>query len=124
MTLVCRGIRGAITTNTNTKDAILEATTTLLEQIVTANELKKEYIGAAIFTTTSDLNATFPAAAARKMGWNHIALMCGQEIDVPESLNHCIRILLLVNTDKKANELVNVYLRDAITLRSIDNGDN
>ncbi|MDO8750949.1 MAG: chorismate mutase [Dehalococcoidia bacterium] len=118
MTLVCRGLRGATTARANTKEAILEATRELLEQLVKANGLQKDSIAAAIFTTTRDLNAEFPAVAARLMGWIDVALLDTHEMDVPDGLPSCIRALVLVNTDKQAHELVNVYLRGAVNLRA------
>ncbi len=118
MTLVCRGLRGATTARANTKEAILEATREMLEQLVKANGLQKDSIAAAIFTTTRDLNAEFPAVAARLMGWRDVALLDTHEMDVPDGLPSCIRALILVNTDKQAHELVNVYLRGAINLRA------
>ena len=118
MSLACRGIRGATTARDNTKEAILEATRELLERLVEANDLRQESMTAAIFTTTRDLNAEFPALAARQMGWVDVALMCSHEMDVPDALPYCIRALLLVNTEKEAREMVNVYLRDAANLKA------
>ena len=118
MSLMCRGIRGATTAGANTREAILGATRELLERLVEANQLEKESIAAAFFTTTLDLNAEFPAAAARQMGWTEVALLDSHEMDVPGALPCCIRALLLVNTEKQASEIVNVYLRDAVNLRS------
>ena len=83
-----------------------------------ANDLRQESMTAVIFTTTRDLNAEFPALAARQMGWVDVALMCSHEMDVPDALPYCIRALLLVNTEKEAHEMVNVYLRDAANLRA------
>lgn len=118
MTLACRGIRGATTVTENTKDAILSGTTELLEKLVDENDIQREQLAAAIFTTTRDLNAEFPAVAARQLGWTDVALLCSHEMDVPNALPSCIRVLLLVNTDKTPQELVNVYLRGAKNLRS------
>ena len=118
MTLVCRGLRGATTARANTREAILEATREMLERLVEANGLQKGSIAAAIFTTTRDLNAEFPAVAARQMGWEHVALLDGHEMDVPDAMPSCIRALVLVNTEKQAHELVNVYLRGAVNLRA------
>ena len=118
MTLACRGIRGATTVTENTKDAILSGTTELLEKLVDENDIQREQLAAAIFTTTRDLNAEFPAVAARQLGWTDVALLCSHEMDVPNTLPSCIRVLLLVNTDKTPQELVNVYLRGAKNLRS------
>jgi len=113
-----RGIRGATTADSNTKEAILEATTELLERLTEANELETDDIAAAMFTTTVDLNAEFPALAARKMmGWEYVALLDSHEMRVPDALTQCIRVLILVNTDKAPQELANVYLKGATNLR-------
>ncbi len=82
-----------------------------------ANDLRVEDVASAFFTTTPDLNAEFPAVATRKLGWDNIALLCGHEMDVPGSLAKCLRILLHVNTEKEAHQLVHVYLRGAKLLR-------
>ncbi len=113
----CRGIRGATTVDTNTKEDILERTKELLQQIVGSNQIEKENVAYAMFTTTSDLNAEFPALAAREIGWHEVPLLCGQEIDVPNSLGKCIRILILYNTDKSAEEISHIYIRGAVNLR-------
>ena len=113
-----RGIRGATTTRENTRNAIVEATRDLLEKIVSANDLILDDIAAVIFTTTEDLNADFPAQAARQMGWEHVALLNSHEMKVPNSQTMCIRTLLLVNTEKNPQDIVNVYLRDAENLRN------
>ena len=114
----CRGIRGATTADANTKEAIVSATKELLEKLIQANNLKNGDVAAAIFTTTQDLTAEFPAVAARKLGWQHVALMCSHEMAVPDGQPRCIRALVLVNTDLPAERLVNVYLKDAKTLRA------
>ena len=118
MSVVCRGIRGATTATENTREAILQSTRELLEQLVDANGLRQEALVAVMFTTTRDLNAEFPAVAARQMGWTEVALMCSHDMDVPDGLPCCIRVLVLVNTERQPHELVNVYLRDAVNLRS------
>ncbi len=118
MNLVCRGIRGATTVDYNTKEAILTGTGELLQKLIEANDVRQEQVAAAIFTTTQDLNAEFPAVAARKLGWTDVALLCSHEMNVPDALPYCIRILLLVNTEKKPQEMVNVYLRGAVNLRA------
>jgi chorismate mutase len=115
--MLCRGIRGATTVEANSREAILEATAELLAAMVKANDVKPEDVASAFFTTTPDLNAEFPALAARRLGWNDVPLLCGHEMAVPGSLSMCLRILLHVNTDKKANEIVHVYLRGARALR-------
>jgi chorismate mutase len=112
-----RGIRGATTADANTKNAILEATQELLEELIEANGIDPDDVAAAIFTTTNDLNAEFPAVAARQLRWTHVALMCGHEMAVPESQPRCIRALVLINTDKAPKELSNKYLKGAKNLR-------
>jgi chorismate mutase len=113
-----RGIRGATTVSANTKEAILDATLELLTEIIDANGVRREDVASVFFSTTPDLNADFPAVAARvHMGWTEIALMCGHEMDVPGSLPMCLRILMHVNTTKAASELKFIYLRGAEALR-------
>ena len=75
-------------------------------------------VAAAFFTTTHDLNAEFPAVAARLSGWTQIALMCGHDMNVPDDQPMCIRVMVLLNTDKRADQLNNVYLKDAVNLRA------
>jgi len=101
----------------NTAEAILAATRELLELIVEANDLKVKDVASAIFTTTPDLTAAFPAKAAREMGWRDVALLDAQEIPVPGSLERCVRVLIHWNTEKSAAEIRHVYLRGARTLR-------
>jgi chorismate mutase len=117
MTIFCRGIRGATTVEVNTSAAILEATHELLQLIIEANELDYADVGSVIFTTTTDINAEFPAIAARRMGWHDVALMCGHEMAVPGSLQLCIRVLIHWNTPKSQAEIKHVYIRGARNLR-------
>jgi chorismate mutase len=114
---VCRGIKGATTVERNTRDDILAATTELLQLMIEQNGIEPDDVASALFTLTADLNAEFPAVAARRMGWTEVPLTCMHELDVPGSLRQCLRILLHVNTDKKASEIVHVYLRGARVLR-------
>jgi chorismate mutase len=113
----CRGIRGATTVDSNTKEDILQAAHELLTEMVRANDVKADDVASVFFTTTPDLNAEFPALAARQIDWNHVALLCGHEMNVPGSLPMCLRILLHVNTEKRAEEIVHVYLKGAKVLR-------
>ena len=113
-----RGIRGATTADANTKQSILNATTEMLTELVEANRLDVDDIAAAHFTTTQDLNAEFPAVAARLMGWENVALMCGHEMAVPDAQPMCIRVMVLVNTEMSPGEIRNVYLRGAASLRN------
>lgn len=117
MTMYCRGVRGATTAGANTRDAILEATRELLIELMKANQLEIDDIASVIFTTTPDLDAAFPAVAARELGWNDAALLSTHEIPVPGSLARCIRVLLHWNTSRRASEIVHVYLREARALR-------
>lgn len=112
-----RGVRGATTADANTKDSILAATSELLSAIIAANEIQADDVASIYFTTTPDLNAEFPAVAARQMGWTQTALMCGHEMNVPGSLPMCIRIMMHVNTAKQQRELKFIYLRGARALR-------
>jgi chorismate mutase len=117
MAMYCRGIRGATTVERNDRDEILAATTELLELLVRHNELEIEDIASAIFTVTADLDAEFPALAARSIGWDDTALICTREIPVPDSLGNCIRVLLHVNTMRSAAEMQHIYIRGAVNLR-------
>lgn len=114
----CRGIRGAITVEANTREDILAATQELLRRMIEANGVEAEEVASILFTTTPDLNAEFPAVAARRLGWSEVALLCGHEMDVSGSLPKCLRILMLVNTERRAGEIVHVYLKEAENLRS------
>ena len=113
----CQGIRGAITVEENTRPALLEATRELLREVTRLNGLKVEDIACAIFSTTPDLNAEFPAVAAREMGWDRVALLCGHEMGVPGALPRCLRVMILVNTERGPDEMAHVYLRGAANLR-------
>jgi chorismate mutase len=113
-----RGIKGATTVSRNTKDEILDATRELLQTMVEVNEVDSNEVASAWFTTTPDVNAEFPAVAARTgLGWTHVPLMCGHEMAVPGSLPLCVRILLHVNTEKGIHDIHHVYLREARRLR-------
>ncbi len=115
--MLCRGVRGAISVEANTREAILGATRELLQEMMKVNGLEVKDIACAIFTTTPDLNAEFPAAGARELGWDEVPLLCGQEMEVPGALPRCLRVLLLANTNKRAEEMAHVYLKEAQALR-------
>jgi chorismate mutase len=115
--MYCRGIRGATTVERNEREEILAASTELLELLILRNNLRAEDVASAIFTMTDDLDAEFPAVAARMLGWSEVALMCMREIPVPGSLPMCIRVLLHVNTQRSAGEIDHVYIRGAVNLR-------
>ncbi|NLM95326.1 MAG: chorismate mutase [Firmicutes bacterium] len=112
-----RGIRGAITVQENSEEQILAATETLLREILRANDLSPEDIASIIFTVTDDLNAAFPAKAARQLGLLQPALLCAREIPVPGALPRCIRMLLHVNTPRTQKEIRHIYLGEAGSLR-------
>lgn len=112
-----RGVRGATTVTENTQSAILEATRELLAELVAANAMEAEAMASVIFTATPDLNAAYPAVAARELGWTQTPLLCMQEMAVPGSLPMCIRVLIHWNTDKVQGEIHHRYLRGARVLR-------
>jgi chorismate mutase len=113
-----RGIRGAITADENSVDAIHTATTELLRTVVERNNLDLNEIASAWFTVTPDLDATFPAYAARQLGWTSVPLICSTEIPVPGALASVIRVLLHYNTDLPQSAVHHVYLRGARSLRT------
>ncbi len=116
--MLVRGIRGAISADENTREAILQATNELLREILRVNGIEDfGEIVSAVFTTTPDLTASFPAEAARDLGMSEVPLLCASEIAVPNSLPMCIRVLLHVNTEKKQSEITHVYLKEAVKLR-------
>jgi chorismate mutase len=115
--MYCRGIRGATTVERNEREEILAATRELLKLIIERNEVQKEDVTCAIFTVTQELDAEFPAFAARQLGWTEVALMSAREIPVPNSLTNVIRVLVLVNTNKSISEIQHIYIRDAVVLR-------
>jgi len=89
----------------------------MLEELIDANDLNDGDVISAFFTTTKDLNAQFPAVAARKIGWVDVALMCSHEMFVPDAQQQCIRVMVHVNSDKEPKDIRNIYLRDAVNLR-------
>lgn len=115
------GLRGATTASTNSKDAILTSTKDLLQEIIDSNDLEVKELAAVYFTVTQDLNAEFPALAARQLGWDNVALLCAQEMDVPNAPRLCIRVLILANSDLLPEKVTNVYLEGAINLRDRGN---
>ncbi|MCL0102300.1 chorismate mutase [Dehalococcoidia bacterium] len=116
--IACRGIRGATIAEGNTSEHIINATKELLQELIKANNIATEDVASAIFTTTRDLNAEFPAVGARQLGWDEVPLLCGHEMDVPDAMKSVVRILLMVNTNKPANAINHVYLKEAVRLRS------
>jgi chorismate mutase len=112
-----RGIRGATTVDRDDSETILSATEELVREIVAANGIVPQDVASALFTVTPDLRAEFPAAAARRMGWTMVPLLNFTEIGVPGRLARCIRVLIHVNTERTQDEMVHVYLREAVALR-------
>ncbi len=116
--MAVRGLRGATTVEQNVAAEILAATRELLQELLLANGISTyEEIVSAVFTTTPDVNAVFPAEAARSLGMSQVPLLCASEIAVPNSMPRCIRILLHVNTDQPQLAMKHVYLREAKRLR-------
>ena len=114
----CRGIRGATTVDDNTREDTLAAAKELLKEMIQANGVQEEEIACIFFTTTPDINRAFPAAAARELGLSQAPMLCGHEMNVPGSLPMCLRVLLLFNTEKGAEEIVHIYIKGARELRS------
>ena len=112
-----RGVRGATTVEGNNRDDILRETRRLLALMIRRNNIVSKDVCSAIFSLTSDLNAEFPALAARQLGWLDVPLLCTRELDIPGSLPKCIRILIHWNTETPQNEIHHVYVKDAIRLR-------
>ena len=117
MTIVCRGVRGATTVDSNTREEVLRRTREMLALMIRLNGIQPDEVAAALFTTTADVNSEFPAFAARQLGWLNAALMCGHEMAVPGALGMCIRVLVFWNTDRAAADLHHVYVRGARHLR-------
>ena len=117
MTKILRGLRGATTATANTSDAILDATEELLAALQKANAFEPSDIESAIFTTSPDLNADYPARAARRLGWTEVPLLGAAEVAVPDGLTRCIRVLLHFYSTKAPRELKHTYLREAAKLR-------
>ncbi len=113
----CRGIRGATTVSENTQEEILRGTRELLALMIRLNDIQPEDVASAWFTTTPDLDACFPAIAARQLNWMNVALMCGHEMSVDSALPLCIRILIHWNTTKNSDDIVHVYIKGAKKLR-------
>ena len=115
--LACRGVRGATTVTSNDREEILEATRELLYIMIRSNGIHPDDVASGMFTTTIDLNQTYPAFAARQLGWYDVALLCSHELDIEGGIPMCIRILLHWNTVKTPQEIHHIYLREAQHLR-------
>ncbi len=117
MTIFCRGVRGATTVEENSRDAILRATRQMLALMIRRNGIESADIASAVFTVTRDIDAEFPALAARQLNWLEVPLLCGYEIEVPGSLPMCVRVLLHWNTPQAQADIHHVYIHDAVRLR-------
>ena len=115
--MLCRGVRGATTVETDCREEILTATRQLLALMIRLNGIQPEFVASAIFSTTHDVNAEFPALAARQLGWLDVPLLCTHELSVPGSLPRCIRILIHWNTELAQQDIRHVYIKDATRLR-------
>ena len=115
--MLCRGIRGATTAIKNTREAIIDSTKELLLKMVRDNDIDLSDIAAIWFTSTHDLNATFPATAIHYMDWPQLPVICSHEMDVDGSLPRCIRILMLVNTEKNDPEINHIFINEAEKLQ-------
>lgn len=115
--MISKGIRGAITVENNSKEAIRTATLELLSELVEKNSISSENISHVIFTTTSDLDEEFPAKVARlDFGWDKVAMMCFHEMNVKDSLKMCLRVMIVYNCDEQFIPKF-VYLKGAQNLR-------
>jgi chorismate mutase len=116
-----RGIRGATTVDEDTPAAIVEATHDLLVALIEKNRIETDQVAGVWFTTTADLHSEFPAVAARQLGWVDVPLLCGQEMNVPagnpRSVPRCVRVMILMNTQRRQEEMRFVYLRGATVIR-------
>jgi chorismate mutase len=113
-----RAVRGATTVGRNERAEIVSATTELLQQMLARNGAEEDDLVSVIFTSTGDLDAEFPAAAARELGISDVPLLCASEIPVRGSLERCVRVLMHLYTERERGEMVHVYLGDARGLRS------
>lgn len=113
-----RGVRGATTVIENKETEIIENTIMLVEDMINQNNIHAEDVSHVFISVTKDLNATFPAKALRKIpGWKYVPVMCMAEIEVPNSLEKCIRIMMVVNTAKSQKDIKHIYHNNAVQLR-------
>ncbi|MCY4464885.1 MAG: chorismate mutase [Chloroflexi bacterium] len=112
-----RGVRGAITVDSNSENAIIEATSELLRAMIDRNGISEDDVASILFTSTPGLDAAYPAKAARMLGWTRTALLCFQEADVEGGLANCIRALVHWNTDVPLDTICHVFLGEAVALR-------
>jgi len=116
--MTVRGVRGATTVTEDTREAILDATTELITEVMAANGIYEDDLASVQFTSTDDLVSEFPAVAARMLGWVHVPLMNSHEMNVPHGFPRCIRVLMMWNTETAPQDIKHIYLRDAVNLRA------
>ena len=116
--MLLRAVRGATTLSEDTAEEVISATSHLLEEMLSRNELSRDDLVSIMFTATPDVRSEFPAAAARKIGISDVPLMCATEIDVPGAPARCIRVMMHVYTTRDRSSLRHVYLGDARQLRT------
>ena len=113
-----RGIRGATTVKFNSEEDIRDAVIELINEILNKNSVNISDIACVDFTMTNDLDCVYPAKFAREInGFENVPLMCYQELNIKKSLEKCIRVRFLINTEKSQNEIMHVYLKNAKNLR-------
>jgi chorismate mutase len=115
--LAVRAVRGAVQVSGNDRAEILTGTAELVTEVMSRNELSTDDVISVIFTATADLNAEFPALAARKLGFQEVPLICAAEIDVPGAMPHVVRLMMHIETSKPRSAMQHVYLRGAAALR-------
>jgi chorismate mutase len=112
-----RAVRGAVQVGGNDRSEVLAGTAELVTEVLNRNELSTDDVISVIFTATPDLNAEFPALAARKLGFQEVPLLCAAEIDVPGAMPHVVRLMMHVETAKPRSAVQHVYLHGAAALR-------
>lgn len=116
--MMIRGIRGATTVEQDTDKDITAKTTQLIGEMITENDIKPEQVVQILISATSDIHAAFPAKVVRTFdGWQHVPVMCMQEMDVEHGLKKCIRVMMTVQTEKRQDEVHHIYLENAVSLR-------
>ena len=115
--MAVRAIRGAVQVDANEGTAILAGTSELVTEVMTRNQLTPDDVISVVFSASADLNAEFPALAARKLGFQDVPLLCCGEIDVPGAMPRVVRLLMHVETTSPRSAVQHVYLRGAAALR-------
>jgi chorismate mutase len=116
--MVSRGIRGATTVKKNDPEVIIHETKMVLKEMIEANNVRPEDVSHVFISATIDLDAVFPARALREFpGWTYVPVMCMAELDIAGSLKSCIRVMMVVNTEKSQEEMRHVFHNEAVILR-------